>query len=133
MIGLTDDLNSPDPIRRAAAALYFAGLRDWQPDDLARTAGIDNPAEVYAELLARGDVREISLSPTRTRRVHRLTLEQLADRITATMHKMHELNPLRSTLDRKKIVSSFRYVERAATVAGEVRLVELPISVARPA
>ena len=113
VIGLTNDLNSSDPVCRASAALYFAGLRDWQPDDLARIAGIDNPTEVYAELLARGDVREIPLSPTRTRRVHRLILEQLADRIAATLHKMHELNPLRSKLDRKKVAASYRYVDRA--------------------
>jgi selenocysteine-specific elongation factor len=113
MIALTNDLESSDPIRRAAAALYFAGLRDWQPVELARTAGIDNPKEVYADLLEAGDVREIPLSPTRTLRVHRLVLEQLADRISATLHKMHEQNPLRSKLDRKKVAASFRYVERA--------------------
>jgi selenocysteine-specific elongation factor len=110
-LGLIDDLQSPDPLRRASAALYFAGLRDWQPSDLARTAGVDNPTEVYAQLVAGGDVREIRISPTRVRRLHRLALEQLANRVEAVLQKMHEQNPLRSALDRNKVFSVFRYLD----------------------
>jgi selenocysteine-specific elongation factor len=123
VIGLVQDLSSLDPLRRAAAACYFAGLRDWQPQDLARTAGIENPAEIYARLLAQGEVREIAVSPTRIRRVHRLVLEQLSDRVAATMHKLHEQNPLRSKLDREQLRTAFRYVDPTVldTVLNDMR------------
>jgi selenocysteine-specific elongation factor len=104
------DLRSPDPTTRASAALYFAGLRDWKPDELARTAGIENVDEAYRALLERRDLREITISPTRKIRLHRRVIDRLCDRIEAALKKMHELNPLRSMLDRSQLVSGFRYL-----------------------
>ncbi|MCH8921699.1 MAG: selenocysteine-specific translation elongation factor [Planctomycetes bacterium] len=106
MANLLDD----EPIQRASAALYFAGLRDWRPDDLARTAGIDDVAAVGEALRDRGDLQEIALSPTRTFRLHALVLEQLCQRVEAALAKLHEEFPLQSMLDYSRLVRRFAYL-----------------------
>jgi selenocysteine-specific elongation factor len=111
---LLADLQSPDAQRRASAALYFAGLRDWRPGDLARTAGIDQSDEVTANLRDCGDLCEIPLSPTRTIRVHQKVIQRLSDRIEAVLRKMHQQNPLRSMLDRHQVAAAFQYLGDAA-------------------
>lgn len=111
------DLQSPELLRRAAAALYFAGWRDWQARDLVRLAGIDTPDEVYRALVAQGQIREIAVSPTRTRRLHSLVLEQLETRVEATLRKLHERHPLRSKLDRAQLAAALSYVDDAVLAA----------------
>ncbi len=110
--GLTrlDDLLSQDPHVRASAALYFAGLRPWQPQDLARTAGIDDVDEVCRELVNRGDLVEIVASPTRTIRAHRDVLDELSRRVEKALADMHRQHPLRVILDRSSLLSRFDYV-----------------------
>lgn len=110
VLQLVEDLGAADPVQRASAALYFAGLRDWQPQDLARTAGIDQPEQAVEELRQRGELREITLSPTRALRVHRLLIERLSERIVQALHKLHQQNPLRSVLDRHQLAAAFRYL-----------------------
>ena len=114
VIGLVEDLRSPDVQRRASAALFFAGLRDWRPEDLARTAGIDQSDEVTETLRSSGDLCEISLSPTRTICIHQKVIQRLGDRMEALLRKMHRHNPLRSTLDRHQVAAAFRYLPDAA-------------------
>ena len=80
-------------------------------------AGIDNPDEVCRALVQAGHVREIAVSPTRTRRFHRLVLEQLATRAEAALRKLHEQNPLRSRLDRTQLAAAFRYLDDAVFAA----------------
>jgi selenocysteine-specific elongation factor len=58
-------------------------------------------------------VREIAVSPTRTRRFHRLVLKQLAARAEAALRKLHEQNPLRSKLERTQLAAAFRYLDDA--------------------
>lgn len=107
---MLDALNARDAIDRASAALYFSGLRDWQPADLARTAGIDNPIDLVQPLIDRGDLREIPVTPTRVIRVHRRRIEQVSRQIEAVLAKMHEQNPLRSTLDRSRLSVAFKHL-----------------------
>jgi selenocysteine-specific elongation factor len=131
VIGLVEALRSPDVVRRASAALYFADLRDWRPEDLPRTAGIDQPAEVAAALRDSGELLEIGLSPTRTMCIHQKVLLRLSDRMEALLRKMHQQNPLRSTLDRHRVAAAFRYLPDPALfdaivqhlrVAGRIRV-----------
>ncbi len=117
VLALVHDLQSADVARRAAAALYFAGLRPWRPQDLVRLAGIEHPDEVYRALLDTGDVREIAVSPTRVRRFHRLVLEQQAARVEAALHALHEQHPLRSKLDRQQLAAGFSYLDEAVLAA----------------
>lgn len=113
-LSLLADLQSSEPVRRASAALYFAGVRDWKAIDLARTAGVENTEQVREQLVASGDLREISVSPTRTLRLHRLLFEQLGDRVETSLRKLHENNPLQSTFERTRLANRFRYLGDSA-------------------
>jgi selenocysteine-specific elongation factor len=104
------DLMSPDPQQRAAATLYLAGVRGWDAGDLPRTAGIRDYQAVRDQLAQSGVLREIRLSPTRQLRLHEATFQQLSDRIETALLKLHQQNPLRSTLDRWQLTNGFRYL-----------------------
>ena len=137
VLELVADLSSTDEVTRASAALFFAGLREWNPSDLARTAGIDDVDAAYKQLVERGDVQEIRLSPTRTLRVHTQIIRRLSERIAAALLKMHEQNPLRSILERSKLTHGFSYLGDSILVnavlqkmqaTGKIRLTDKGVS-----
>lgn len=107
---MLDKLRSDEPVERASAALFFAGLRNWQPAELSRTAGVESIHQIVQELVERNDLVEISLSPQRTFRLHLQVLERLSLRIAAALKTMHEKEPLRSTVDLSKLLSGFEYL-----------------------
>ncbi|MBC8350501.1 MAG: selenocysteine-specific translation elongation factor [Planctomycetes bacterium] len=104
-------LSSEDIHERGSAALYFAGFRDWQPESLSRTAGIDAIDDVRHSVAARGAILEIAFSPTRTIRLLRLVRKQLCARIESTLKQLHERYPLRSVLERSIVANQFRYLD----------------------
>ena len=107
MIG---DLASGNQVCRASAALFFAGLRDWHPEQLNLSAGIDDVQSVHAQLLELGDLMEIRVSPRRSVRVHRLVIDELSDRMEATLKRLHQQNPLLSKIDTSKLLQRFEYL-----------------------
>lgn len=109
-----NQLSSTETVERASAALYFAGFRNWDPSQLARTAGIDDVATAAKQLAERGDLNEITISPTRSIRLHQRVFEQLCDRIAATLLRMHEENPLRSVLNLSQLLNAFSYLSDEA-------------------
>ncbi len=106
-------LQSGTPLERAAAALYFAGLSNWQPQDLARTAGIADPQAAYEALLAQGTLCEVAVSPTRLLRFHRDVLDQLVTRIERFLERLHQAHPLRLSLPRHQLRQGFGHLEDA--------------------
>ena len=110
------ELASDEPYQRASAALYFTGLRDWQPDDLSRTAGIQDPGSIVGKLAASGDLIEITISPTRTLHLHRLVLEELCQRVEKVLRRLHEQYPLQRTIDKVRLAQSFDYLGSPAVV-----------------
>jgi len=104
---------SADPVERASAALYFAGLRDWKPRDLSRTAGIEDIDAATDALRKRGDLSEIRVSPTRNLHVHRSVLKQLGDRIVVVLGQLHDEFPLRTVFDRAILINRFRYLDES--------------------
>lgn len=123
MLAMLTELTASDSLIRASAALYLAGLRDWQPEDLARTAGVEDTATVYTKLLERGDLLEIPVSPTRSFRLHRFVFEDLCERVVATLLKLHQQQPLRITVDRALLANRLTYVGEPALL--EAALVQL--------
>ncbi|MEX2120173.1 MAG: selenocysteine-specific translation elongation factor [Pirellulales bacterium] len=103
-------LGATDPVERASAALSFFGLRDWQPADLSRAAGVDDPAAIVERLAARGEFEDVVVSPSRTMRVHRLFLADLFERIEAILDKEHQQHPLRAMLDRSRLINRLAYL-----------------------
>jgi len=98
-------LESADAIERAAATLYLAGLHGWQPEALPRLAGIDDAAAACELLRSRGEMVEIALSPTNTRRLHRTILAALGERIAAVLESIHRREPLRLAVPRPELSS----------------------------
>ena len=103
-------LQSPDSLHRAAAAIYFADSACQGPDDLTRTAGVDRPADRFAELLQQEVVVELTHSGQRRSYIHRQRLEEYADRILAYMERLHERNPLQTVFDRARLLQQFAYL-----------------------
>ncbi|MEE2642125.1 MAG: selenocysteine-specific translation elongation factor [Planctomycetota bacterium] len=113
-------LLDPDPVQRASAALFFAETENWTHPTLARTAGIRDTAAVYQELGKTGTMTEIQISPTRSLCVHVAVIERIVNRVSAALKKQHELNPLRSMIDRKSFLSGFAYLGEEALIAAVV-------------
>ena len=107
---MLDWLSSNDPLKRASAAIFFEGLQPWAPGDLARTAGIVKPDDIYAQLIESGDVREIQVTPTRTARIHQKVIAQICERIEAALRTIHDQHPLKTTLERSRVMHGFEYV-----------------------
>jgi selenocysteine-specific elongation factor len=132
-------LRSSDPWERAGAALFFAGLRDWQPADLPRLAGVEQIAEARQMLLDRGELKEIAVSPTRTVRLHAGVIDRLIERVAAALATLHERNPLRTSFPRSQVAAGFQYVGEPAVLnavleamrgAGRIRLTEAGLALA---
>lgn len=110
------DLSSDDETRRAGAALFFSGLRGWDPADLARTAGIARPDAAEQSLRESGDLQQLSLARGRTLIVHRQALERAFDHVAKLLARLHEQNPLRSSHQRAMVASRLQWLGDAALV-----------------
>ncbi len=108
-INCLHELQHGDDFQRAAAAVYFAGTARWTMQDLSRLAGIADPVATCQELIARGDLAELKISAQRHLTWHRQVLEDTFQRIEASLGKMHDREPLRSTIDRSKLSSQLNY------------------------
>jgi selenocysteine-specific elongation factor len=114
-------LRSGDPVARSSAALYFNGWRPWQPGDLPRTAGVGAYQDTYQALVDRGDVRPITLSPSRTLIVHQRIFQRLTQRMLQVLDKLHDAHPLRTVLDRAWLAQRFEYLPDPALLAEGLR------------
>ena len=103
-------LMSAHSVERAAAALSFIGLDDWQPSDLVRAAGVHHPTAIIDKLVERGDLAPLPISPTRTLQVERRWLNHVFDRIEAILAREHAAFPLRTMLPRSRLVHSLAYL-----------------------
>lgn len=108
--GMIERLASRDPVDRASASLYLAGLREWHAEDLSRGAGIDVPAEIVGQLKQSGELLEIAVSPTRAWRLHRLVLVRLQKRIAAALARLHAAHPLQLAFERSSLAAGFGYL-----------------------
>jgi selenocysteine-specific elongation factor len=131
-------LASADPVQRASGALYFAGIRQWQPRDLARTAGVDEQAAATA-LTQRGDLVEVTLTPSRTVKLHQGVVEELQQRLEETLRKLHAQAPLATMVERSRLVRRFDYLQNQPLVEallaqmqsdGRVRLTDRGVALA---
>jgi len=106
-----EHLASRDELCRASAAIFFIGLRSWQPADLAFEAGIRSPQDVFQQLLERGDLIQFDLSPTRQIYLHQEVVGQLQERIAATLRKLHAEHTLRSKFEPAMVLNQFAYLD----------------------
>jgi selenocysteine-specific elongation factor len=107
-----EQLWGDDPVRRAAAAAWFAGYHGFQADDLVRTAGVPADAvdEVVRGLITDGRVVELTLPPSRKVLAHADRVSELGDRILATLAALHGQHPLMTNHDRRGVLARLDYV-----------------------
>ena len=119
-----DGLLSTDPLQRAGAAVYFAGTAPWTIRDLSRLAGVSDVESLCRELVTDGTLVELPITSQRRLRWHRLVLEEVAERIEQTLEKMHQREPLRSTVDRSRLAHHLAYCVDAAKLDVILRRME---------
>lgn len=110
------DLHQGSGEERAAAAIYFAGSQPWAMADLARLSGIDEPAAMCEQLIEAGKLVVLSISAQRKAIWHVQTLEEMFARVERALSKMHDREPLRSTVDRSRLTHQLSYCMDAATM-----------------
>jgi selenocysteine-specific elongation factor len=137
VLKLLGELSSSDELTRAAAAVYFAGLRGFNAADLARTAGIAEVADVEQALRQRGALVELPVSHSKKIVAHPLALEHTYAHIGSLLAKLHEQNPLVSSHPRAPLATRLDWLGEPAMidailqrmeVAGLVKLTEARVS-----
>ena len=105
-------LCSDDEFQRAEAAVYFADCDAWNPQDLARSAGVLNPEAIYQRLTGSdGVVESVQLSPTRTAQIHRLQAQKLRQRMLGVLEKLHDQHPRQLVFPATQMAAKFEYVD----------------------
>ncbi len=117
ILKMLDNLAERNELVRAAACVFFIGVRPWQPEDLAFEAGIKDPQTIFQQILDQGDLVEFELSPTRQICLHREVVSQLEERIEATLRKLHAEFTRRSKFEQATILNRLAYLDNEALIA----------------
>lgn len=108
-LGMLSELKSADEGARALAALYFAGPTIIGPQDLQRTAGLESPAEVFAELVRTQKIVQVQGSGQRQIWLHARRLEEQGERVIAALGRLHDAAPLQRIFDRTMVAGRFAH------------------------
>ncbi len=103
-------LASDDPLARAAASAYLAGLQGCRAEDLSRAAGIEDPPGVIDTLREQGELTPLTLTPTRSLLISRDALEDAYTQLEAALARLHERFPLQVAIDASRVLNRFRYL-----------------------
>lgn len=110
------DLASPDPICRAGAAALFSNSSNWEPVELARTAGIFDPQPVFQQLKEQDILIEVPVSASRTIIVPRQQIQIVGERIIKTLERLHKRHPLRFAHPLLTLKQEFEYLNQPQLV-----------------
>ncbi|MCA9188782.1 MAG: selenocysteine-specific translation elongation factor [Pirellulaceae bacterium] len=113
---LLDDLRSPDMAARATAAVFFDSKQPWQPSDLFRAAGIDDPGPLASRLVAERRLIEVAVSHSRKQIVHPMQLDEIATSVTRFLQRVHRREPLLPFVPRARVVSHLEYIGDPALI-----------------
>lgn len=109
------ELESTEPAKRAAAAIFFFGARSWTALDLAREAAIrmEESDEMIRALVAEGTLIEIGAASGRSMILHRDVLDRLEERLLRALRQLHEANPLLRSIPRGRVFGRLKYLGEA--------------------
>ena len=96
--------------QRVEAAIRMRGWQVWEDKDLFRLTGVEEPREAIRQLIADGSVVVIELSPQRSLRIHRDTLQSLAKNVERLLDKLHKSEPLRLVFPLSEIAKRFEHL-----------------------
>ncbi|MEC8160476.1 MAG: selenocysteine-specific translation elongation factor [Planctomycetota bacterium] len=96
--------------QRVEAAIRMRGWQVWGDKDLFRLTGVEEPREAIRQLIADGSVVVIELSPQRSLRIHRDTLQSLAKNVERLLDKLHKSEPLRLVFPLSEIAKRFEHL-----------------------
>ncbi len=107
------DLLSDDELKRADAAVYFLGARDWSAIDLACELDADVPhaASLIDRLRADRRLIDLSAGARRATLLHVDRCKALEERILATLRRLHAEAPIEPSVPRQKIAQAMRYLD----------------------
>lgn len=108
-LNMLRELQSSDESQRALAALYFAGPTIVGPQDLQRTAGLESPVEIFAELVRSQKIVQVQGSGQRQIWLHARRLEEQGERVLAALGRLHDGAPLQRFFDRSLLASRFAH------------------------
>ena len=119
-------LREEDPLKRAAAAVYFFRWQSWTADDLNRTADVRETDKVRSQLLNDSQsVACLEVSPTRQIMVHHRHLEQSGRDVVKKLERLHDENPRSLNFPQNQIEDKLQFIgDRATAKAVLVRLAE---------
>ncbi len=137
---MLEELSDQDPLRRAAAAVYFAGDRFAGADDLARIAGLsgEETHKTFERLLDAKLIRAVKRPTGSKIYVHPLHIQEAADRICRALARRHDAEPLRTLFDRASLRQQFDYLDvclfdyllRELEIRGQVRVTDQGVGLA---
>lgn len=123
---LRDGAATDDQLKlaRASSAVYFSDAADWQPVELARTAGVADYETVYSDLLESGELIRIELTATRSAVLHRQHLETLSQRLLKVLARLHDEFPLRFSHPRTALDAEFSYLQQPQALGLVIELLK---------
>ena len=127
VIEWVEKLIGDDADLRAVAVAWFGGFSGFTPADLVRGAGVapDETLPLIDRLHEQGRIAAVSLGQSRQLLLHADALAELEERIVTLVGRMHELFPLLTALDRRKVQAQLDYVGDDALVSVAVdRLIQ---------
>ena len=124
-IEAAEKLTDKDVVTRVDALIYLSPIGQWNPNDLAASAGAVDLEPIFSRLTEQGTLLKIELPSNRSVLVHSLHIDELGETIKQKLNRFHDENPLGSGLDRKQIASGFQYLPQLEIVKTAIdRLVE---------
>ena len=108
-----ESLASPDPLQRAAAAIYSYGLAPWCDLDLCRDARIDldEAPAILEEFQTDGVLVDCPIAASRTLRAHHEIVDDFDTRILAATRRYHKANPLHVAMPRSALAQAVGLTE----------------------
>ncbi len=103
-------LDSPDPMQRVQAALYFFGTRPWSERDLVRATGVTDPEKYLRQLEQQGQLLHLSWSPTRSATLSRDAAQRAFQQIAQVLEKLHAQQPLKLGIDPHEVLRRLSYL-----------------------
>jgi selenocysteine-specific elongation factor len=113
---------SGSPLERARTAAWFAGYEGVTLPALVRGAGVgpEEAAQLLATLKEAGQLRELSIGPTRKLLLHADVLARIEARVLSVLDELHQAHPLMATHSRMSVQSHLAHVGDDALVHAAV-------------